>query len=62
MSIMKMEEEIKEIQDEIKEIQDEIKLLENELSSKIRINNKKIIDTTLAINKLVDLLEYNELY
>ncbi|SUC16698.1 Uncharacterised protein [Proteus vulgaris] len=68
MSIMKMEEEIKEIQDEIKEIQDEIKeiqdeikLLENELSSKIRINNKKIIDTTLAINKLVDLLEYNDL-
>lgn len=54
MSIMKMEEEIKEIQDEIK-------LLENELSSKIRINNKKIIDTTLAINKLVDLLEYNDL-
>ncbi|WP_163827245.1 hypothetical protein, partial [Proteus vulgaris] len=40
---------------------EEIKILENELSSKIRINNKKIIDTTLAINKLVDLLEYNDL-
>lgn len=64
MSIMKMEKKIKEnqeIKDEIKEIQDEMKLLENELSSKIIINNKKTIDTTLAINKLVDLLEYNDL-
>ncbi|WP_109402023.1 hypothetical protein [Proteus terrae] len=68
MSIMKMEKKIKEnqeikdeIKDEIKEVQDEMKLLENELSSKIIINNKKTIDTTLAINKLVDLLEYNDL-
>lgn len=68
MFIMKMEKKIKEnqeikdeIKDEIKEVQDEMKLLENELSSKIIINNKKTIDTTLAINKLVDLLEYNDL-
>lgn len=64
MSIMKMKKKIKEnqeIKDEIKEVQDEMKLLENELSSKIIINNKKTIDTTLAINKLVDLLEYNDL-
>ncbi|QIG04981.1 hypothetical protein [Proteus sp. ZN5] len=59
--IKETQDEIKEVQDEIKEVQDEIKLLENELSSKIRINNKKIIDATLAINKLVDLLEYNDL-
>lgn len=78
VSIMKMEEEIKDNQEgnsevnipfsidksysyEIKEIQDKIKLLESELSSKIRINKKKTIDTTLAINKLIDLLECNDL-
>ncbi|MBG6038383.1 hypothetical protein I5F12_09895 [Proteus cibarius] len=78
MSIMKMEEEIKDNQEgnsevntplpkfnmneiEIKNIQSEIKLIESELSSNIRINKKKTIDTTLAANKLVDLLEYNDL-
>lgn len=83
ISIMKMEEEIKDNQEgnsevnipfsigkaysyeikeikEIQEIQDKIKLLESELSSKIRINKKKTIDTTLAINKLIDLLECND--
>ncbi|QHP77616.1 hypothetical protein EKQ45_17420 [Proteus vulgaris] len=49
------------IQCEIENIQGEIKLIESELSSKIIINKKKTIDTTLAANKLVDLLEYNDL-
>lgn len=49
------------IQCEIENIQGEIKLIESELSSNIRINKKKTIDTTLAANKLVDLLEYNDL-
>lgn len=50
--------EIAKIKDAIK---DEIKLIENELSSEIIINKKKTIETTLVINKLVDLLEYNDL-
>lgn len=78
ISIMEIEEEIKDNQEdnrevdiplpkfnmneiEIKNIQSEIKLIESELSSNIRINKKKTIDTTLAANKLVDLLEYNDL-